>query len=58
MRWLVQAALRGQNRNGHRVLVGKSEGKKLLCRPRARWEDEFEILCRSYRVRMEGHGLD
>jgi hypothetical protein len=28
----------------HRVLVGKPEGKRLLWRPRRRWEDNFRKL--------------
>jgi hypothetical protein len=33
----------GEGRNMHRVLVGKSEGKKLPERPRRRWEDGIKI---------------
>jgi hypothetical protein len=29
----------GERRDVYRVLVGKPEGKKLLGRPRRRWED-------------------
>jgi hypothetical protein len=32
----------GEDRGVHRVLVGKSEGKKLLGRPRCRWEDNIK----------------
>jgi hypothetical protein len=31
----------GMRRGVYRVLVGKSEGKKLLGRPRHRWEDNI-----------------
>ena len=31
------------DRGVHRVLVGKSEGKKLLGRPKRRWEDNIKV---------------
>jgi hypothetical protein len=43
----------GKKRNVYRVLVGKSEGKRPLGRPRFRWDDNINIGKR--RVR---HGLD
>jgi len=33
----------GQGRGVHRVLVGKSEGKRSLGRPRHRWEDKMDL---------------
>jgi hypothetical protein len=39
MRWAGHVARMGEERNVYRVLVGKSEGKKPLERPRHRWED-------------------
>jgi len=33
----------GEDRGLHRVLVGKSEGKSLLVRPRRRWEDNIKM---------------
>ena len=32
-----------QFRNAYRVLVGKPEGKRLLGRPRRRWEDNIKM---------------
>jgi hypothetical protein len=32
----------GEERGVHRVLVGKPEGKRLLGRPRHRWEDDIK----------------
>ena len=32
----------GEWRGGHRVLVGKPEGKRPLGRPRRRWEDNIK----------------
>ena len=33
----------GKSRNAYRVLVGKPEGKRLLGRPRRRWEDNIKM---------------
>jgi hypothetical protein len=33
----------GEGRNVYRVLVGKPEGKRLLGRPRHRWEDRIKM---------------
>jgi hypothetical protein len=34
---------RGETRNAYRILVGKSEGKRPLGRPRRRWLDNIKI---------------
>ena len=36
-------ACTGERRGVYRVLVGKSEGKRPLGRPRRRWEDNIKI---------------
>ena len=41
MRWAGSVAHMGERRGVYRVLVGKPEGKKLLGRPRRRWEDNI-----------------
>ena len=33
----------GEGRGGHRVLVGKPEGKRPLGRPRRRWDDNIKM---------------
>jgi hypothetical protein len=33
----------GEGRNVYRVLVGKPEGKRLLGRPKRRWEDGLKM---------------
>jgi hypothetical protein len=33
----------GEDRGVYRVLVGKPEGKRLLGRPRRRWEDNIKM---------------
>jgi hypothetical protein len=37
MRWAEHVARMGEKRNVYRLLVGKSEGKRPLGRPRRRW---------------------
>ena len=43
MRWAGHVARMGEGRGVHRVLVGKSEGKKPLGRPRRRWQDNIKM---------------
>jgi hypothetical protein len=52
MRWAGHVALRGESRRVCSVLMGKSEGKRPLGRPRHRWKDNIrmdlqEVGCRS-----------
>jgi hypothetical protein len=50
MRWAGDVARMGEKRNAYRLLVGKSEGKSQLGRPRHRWVDNI----RMYLVRWDG----
>jgi len=43
MRWAGHVVPMGEGRGVHRVLVGKPEGKRLLGRPRRRWEDNIKM---------------
>jgi len=43
MRWAGHMARMGERRGVHRVLVGNSEGKRPLGRPRHRWEDNIKM---------------
>jgi hypothetical protein len=43
MRWAGHVARMGADRGVHRVLVGKPEVKRLLGRPRRRWEDNIKM---------------
>jgi len=43
MRWAGHVARLREGRSGHRVLVGKPEGKRPLGRPRRRWEDNIKM---------------
>jgi hypothetical protein len=45
----------GEKRNSHRVLVRKPEGKRLLERPRHRWETNIKM---DLKTSMGGRGLD
>jgi hypothetical protein len=43
MRWAGHVTRMGEGREAYRVLVGKSEGKRPLGRPRCRWEDRTRM---------------
>jgi hypothetical protein len=43
MRWAGHVARMGEVRDVYRVLVGRSEGKRPLGRPRHRWEDNIKM---------------
>jgi hypothetical protein len=43
MRWAGQVTRMGEKRNTYRILVGKSEGKRPLGRPRSKWVDNIKI---------------
>jgi hypothetical protein len=55
LRWAGHVALMGERRGAYRVLVGKSEEKRPLGRPRCRWEDNIKMDLREVGW---GHGLD
>jgi hypothetical protein len=43
IRWAGHVARMGEEREVHRVLVGKPKGKRPLGRPRRRWEDNIKM---------------
>ena len=43
MRWAGHVACMEEGRGVHKVLVGKSEGRRQLGRPRRRWEDNIKM---------------
>ena len=43
MRWAGHVAHMGERRGVRRVMVRKPEGKRLLGRPRHRWEDNLKM---------------
>ncbi|KAJ4428093.1 hypothetical protein ANN_24107 [Periplaneta americana] len=46
LRWAGHVARMGESRNAYRVLVGRSEGKRPLGRPRRRWKDNIKMYLR------------
>jgi hypothetical protein len=55
LRWAGLVARMGERRGAYRALVGKSEGRRPLGRPRRRWEDNIKM---DLRDAGWGHGLD
>jgi hypothetical protein len=53
--WAGHVACMGERRGAYRALVGKPEGRRLLERPRRRWEDNIKMDLREVGW---GHGLD
>jgi hypothetical protein len=51
MRWAEHVAHMGEDRKLYNVLVGKPQGKRLLRRPRCRWEDGIRIDLREIGLR-------
>jgi hypothetical protein len=47
---------KGEKRNAYRILVGKSEGNRLLGRPKHRWVNNIKMDLK--RDRMGWYGLD
>ena len=43
MRWAGHVARMGEDKGVHRGLVGKPDGKRLMGRPRHRWEDNIQM---------------
>jgi hypothetical protein len=55
MRWAGHVARMGEGRGAHRILVGRSEGRRPLGRSRRRWEDNIKMAIQE--VGWE-HGLN
>jgi hypothetical protein len=43
IRWTEHVAWMGEMRNTYNILIGNPEGKRLLGRPRRRWEDNVKM---------------
>jgi hypothetical protein len=43
MRWAGHAAHMGEKRNAYRMLVGRSEGKRILGGSRRRWANNIKM---------------
>jgi hypothetical protein len=50
MRWAGHVARNGKGRGVYRVLVGRSEGKRPLGRPRRKWEDNIKMELRETEI--------
>jgi hypothetical protein len=46
MRWTGHVARMLEKRNAYKILVGKLEEKRLIGRPRCRWEDNIGVYIR------------
>jgi hypothetical protein len=42
MRWAAHVVGMGDMGSAHKILIRKPEGKRLLGRPKRRWEDNIE----------------
>jgi hypothetical protein len=54
MRWAGHVARMGEKSNAYRILVGKTEGKRPLGRPRRRWVSNIKMNLRG----IEWGGMD
>jgi hypothetical protein len=54
MRWTGHVARLGSKRNAYSILLGKSEGKRPVGRPRRRWVDNIKMDLRE----IEWCGVD
>jgi hypothetical protein len=43
VRWTGHVTRKGEKRNAYRILVGKTEGKRPLGKPRRRWVDSIRM---------------
>jgi hypothetical protein len=43
MRWVGHVARMGEMRNEYNILVGRPDGKRILGKPRRKWEDNIRI---------------
>jgi hypothetical protein len=50
MRWVGHVACMGEGGGFYRVLVGRPEGKRLLGRPRHKWEDNIQVDLRETEI--------
>jgi hypothetical protein len=50
MRWARHVARMREERDAYRILVGRSEDKRPLGRPRRRWEDNIKIDLREIAI--------
>jgi hypothetical protein len=56
LRWAGHVARMGVGRGVYRVLIGRPEGKRLVGRPRRRWEDNIKLDLRVIGGEMDSAG--
>jgi hypothetical protein len=54
IRWAGHVELKGEKRGVYRVLVGNTERKRPLGRPRRRWEDNMKMDLQEVRYGVMG----
>ena len=57
MRWAGHVVRMEEGRNAFKILTGKPAGKRLLGRPRRRWEDNIRMDLKERWVSIRGIGL-
>jgi hypothetical protein len=48
MGWAQHAACTGEMTNAYKILIGKTEGRRLLGRPRHKWEENIKMCIINY----------
>jgi hypothetical protein len=56
IRWQRDIGRTGEMRSAYKILIGKSEGKRLLGRPKRRWEDNIRMDLRECGLDSYGSG--
>jgi hypothetical protein len=56
MRWAGHVARMGERRGIHRILVGKTEGKKPFGRTKSRWEENIQMALRDVGLAQDRDG--
>jgi hypothetical protein len=57
MRWAGHVACIGEGRGAYRILVGRTEGRRPLVRPRPRGEDNIKMNLQEVGLGGGGHGM-
>jgi hypothetical protein len=52
MKWAGYVTRMGEIRNAYKISVGNPEGKRGICRPSRRWEDNVKLMLRKHDIRV------